>query len=344
MQKEESLAEKAPIFDYSSARDSAASPASRNQARAVVQAPASDLAPLDAPGIPVGKPRPSARRAAQVRSASAGSSLQSSLKSVAMSLEKPNTSEASPAAAKDPRVSSDRPSVKQAASRKAKSPSQKRSDKKRAAKGADDTAQDLATRDQGDVEDLPASGKKMRGKASQRKGRASKGARSGKRRPFRKPQSAGDLASLITNGILDLASAAVEFVKKPHSKAFYRGLVAVLAVVVALMFIYPSARDYYVALRNNAKSEAEYAALQEYYDQLKDEVETLNSDQGVEDAARDEFGMVMPGDVSLNVKDLESEADFDKDPTDIGITPAGSVEAPEEWYTPFCDFIFGYDG
>ena len=194
------------------------------------------------------------------------------------------------------------------------------------------------------MEDLPASGKKMRGKASQRKGRASKGARSGKRRPFRKPQSAGDLASLITNGILDLASAAVEFVKKPHSKAFYRGLVAVLAVVVALMFIYPSARDYYVALRNNAKSEAEYAALQEYYDQLKDEVETLNSDQGVEDAARDEFGMVMPGDVSLNVKDLESEADFDKDPTDIGITPAGSVEAPEEWYTPFCDFVFGYDG
>lgn len=333
MQKEESLAEKAPIFDYSSARDSAASPASRNQARAVGQAPASDLAPLDAPGHPAGKPRPSARRAAQVRSASAGSLGQSSLKSVAMSLEGPDASEAVPAAAKDPRVSSGRPSVKQAASRKAKGPSQKRSEKKRAAKGTDDAASDLA-------QDSVTTGKK----ASQGKGRASKGTRSGKRRTFRKPKSAGDLASLITSGILDLASAAVGFVKKPHSKAFYRGLVAVLAVVVALMFIYPSARDYYVALRNNAKSEAEYAALQEYYDQLKDEVETLNSDQGVEDAARDEFGMVMPGDVSLNVKDLESEADFDKDPTDIGITPAGSVEAPEEWYTPFCDFIFGYDG
>ncbi|MGN0262482.1 MAG: septum formation initiator family protein [Eggerthellaceae bacterium] len=337
------MAEKAPIFDYSAARDSAASPASQNRARAVGGSPAGDFTALDAAGIPAGKSRPPARRTSQARPVSAGPSRQSSLKSVAMSLEEPDASEAALAAAKDPRVSSDRPSVKQAASRKAKSPSQKRSEKKRAAKGAGDTARGAAEV-RGDAENPVAVGKGVRGKASSKKGKASKDARSQKRRTLRKPKSAGDLASLITNGILDLASAAVEFVKKPHSKAFYRGLVAALAVVVALMFIYPSVRDYYVALRNNAKSEAEYAALQEYYDQLKDEVETLNSDQGVEDAARDEFGMVMPGDVSLNVKDLESEADFDKDPTDIGITPAGSVEAPEEWYTPFCDFIFGYDG
>lgn len=339
------MAEKAPIFDYSAARDSAASPVPQNQVRAVGQVPAGDRATLDAPGIPVGKSRPSVRRASQARPVSAGSSRQSSLKSVAMSLEESDASPSAPAAARDPRVSSDRPSVKQAASRKAKSPSQKRGEKKRAAKGADDAVQGaMAQQGQSDRGDSASDGKKVRGGASSGKGKASKGARSAKRRTFRKPKSAGDLAALITDGILDLASAAVEFVKKPHSKAFYRGLVAALAIVAALAFIYPSARDYYVALRNNAKSEAEYAALQEYYDQLKDEVETLNSDQGVEDAARDEFGMIMPGDVSLNVKDLESEADFDKDPTDIGITPAGSVEAPEEWYTPFCDFIFGYDG
>lgn len=338
------MAEKAPIFDYSAARDSAAPPASQNRARAVGQVPEGDFTASGAAGISAGKPRPSTGRASQARSVSRGSSRQSSLKSVAMSLDAPDDTVSASAAAKDPRVSSDRPSVKQAASRKAKSPSQKRSEKKRSAKGTGDAAQGAVERVQGDAEDLAATGKRARGKASSKKGKASKGVRSGKRRTLQKPKSAGDLASLITNGILDLASAAVEFVKKPHSKAFYRGLAAALAVVIALMFIYPSARDYYVAFRNNAKSEAEYAALQDYYDQLKDEVETLNSDQGVEDAARDEFGMVMPGDVSLNVKDLESEADFDKNPTDIGITPAGSVEAPEEWYTPFCDFIFGYDG
>lgn len=157
-------------------------------------------------------------------------------------------------------------------------------------------------------------------------------------------KSAGDLATSITEGILKLATAVVEFAKKPHSKKFNRGVAIALALVVAITFIYPSAKDYYVAIRDNAKSEAEYAALQEYYEQLKEDVEVLGTDQGIEDAARDEFGMIMPGDVAMNIKDLDSEADFDKNPTEIGITPAGSIKAPEKWYTYILDPFFGYEG
>lgn len=157
-------------------------------------------------------------------------------------------------------------------------------------------------------------------------------------------KSAGDLATSITEGILKLATVVVEFAKKPHSKRFNRGVAIALALVVAITFIYPSAKDYYVAIRDNAKSEAEYAALQEYYEQLKEDVEVLGTDQGIEDAARDEFGMIMPGDVAMNIKDLDSEADFDKNPTEIGITPAGSIKAPEKWYTYILDPFFGYEG
>lgn len=343
------MAEKAPIFDYSKVRDGAASPTSEDRPIAVGQVSGESAVLQDRGGAPVGKPRPSVRRVPQRRSGRAGS-----LKSVASSLEGGSSEYPAPETGEAGLVGepSRRPSVKQASARKSKSPSQKRSEKKRGAskKAADgavsgsvdaldgsraEEARDSRAVSPGSRNGLPS--------PSGEKG-AAKGSPSGKGRAVSKPQSAGDVSSLVTNGILNLVSAVVEFVKKPHSKAFNRGLVAALALVVALMFIYPSARDYYVATRNNAKAEAEYAALQEYYDQLKDDVETLGTDQGVEDAARDEFGMIMPGDVSLNVKDLESEADFDKNPTEIGITPAGSIEAPEEWYTPFLDFVFGYEG
>lgn len=132
------------------------------------------------------------------------------------------------------------------------------------------------------------------------------------------------------------------FATRKHGRVFYLlvGLVACIAVFMA--FLYPSVQDYYIALRDQAKSQAEYAALQNHQAQLQQDVDYLSSDEGVEDAVRAKYGWVYPSENSVLVQGVQSESDFDG--TSVGAIPSGSVPAPETWYSGFLDQFFGYQG
>ena len=114
-----------------------------------------------------------------------------------------------------------------------------------------------------------------------------------------------------------------------------------LVIVVAMgAFIYPPAQQYYVSIREQARLEAEYAAITERNEKLQNTVDYLQSDAGIEQRARDEFGWVKAGEEAVKVTGVnipEEESSVDHVPDVL----SSDVEAPETWYSPFLDKLFG---
>lgn len=119
------------------------------------------------------------------------------------------------------------------------------------------------------------------------------------------------------------------------------GAVAAALVIVALAagFLYPAAKDSYVAMRAQAQLQAEYDALMQRNEAIQANVDRLSTDEGVEDRAREEFGWVKSGENSVNVYGLEQDEEA-ASTLNADVT-AGSVPAPDTWYSSFLDPLFG---
>lgn len=122
---------------------------------------------------------------------------------------------------------------------------------------------------------------------------------------------------------------------------------AVLCLVLAVVFLYTPAQQFYQAQRENSRLNAEYAILEERNNALDAVNDTLASDAGMEDAVRQKYGYVRQGDqvavvsgLSDNVVGTARAADNDFIEANV---LSSTVKAPEEWYTPFLDAFFGYE-
>ena len=145
------------------------------------------------------------------------------------------------------------------------------------------------------------------------------------------------------SGLKNFVLAFVDsFTSGKRSMRFYVAFVSFICVICIGLFLYPNVKDYYTAVRNQAKSQAEYEALQEYYEELQDDVAYMDTDEGVEDAARSKYGWTKSDENGVLVQGVQSESDFDE--TDIGIVPEGSIKAPDTWYSGILDPFFGYEG
>lgn len=120
-----------------------------------------------------------------------------------------------------------------------------------------------------------------------------------------------------------------------------RNLMAVACTLAAVMLagsLYTPAQQYYQQIRERDRLAAEYAAVQDRNDVLQDTVDRLGTDEGLEDKAHAEFGLVMPEEQTASVIgiDVDNSPEFH-----ANVTP-GSVAAPETWYSPFLDIFFLY--
>ena len=147
----------------------------------------------------------------------------------------------------------------------------------------------------------------------------------------------------------------------------------VLVVAAALAALYFPLQDLYVAYRSQSILKEQIAIREAYNDLLEEEVEALLSEEGVQDIARKELGMVMEGETALNVTGLDEDgnaivedsddADEDEDAdseeadeetsstTDSTPSTAAEVAAAEAavyensaWYWKLLDTIFFFDG
>lgn len=117
---------------------------------------------------------------------------------------------------------------------------------------------------------------------------------------------------------------------------------AVAIIALICVCIYTPAQQYYQTLRLNDQLEAEYKAIEERNDALGLDLATLNTREGVEARAHEQFGLVKEGEESANVLGLDYT--YDHSTTMMAAIPSGSVEMPEPaWYTPLLDAIFGIE-
>lgn len=120
--------------------------------------------------------------------------------------------------------------------------------------------------------------------------------------------------------------------------ALLTSLVVAACLVFGCVFLYDPAKTYYQEIRECDRLEAEYAALQQRNEAIQDEVDSLSTDAGIEDKARSEFGWVKEGENAVSVAGVDTEDDSDF----MANIVAGSVEAPDTWYS-FLDPIFGVE-
>ena len=121
--------------------------------------------------------------------------------------------------------------------------------------------------------------------------------------------------------------------------------IAVAAVTACLalscVFLYPAAQQYYHAVREHDRLEAEYAALEDRNAALQTEVSSLQTASGVERRAHEQFGWVKEGEQTASVRGLDLERDTAS--TFRANITSDSIEAPETWYSPFLDALFGVE-
>ena len=125
------------------------------------------------------------------------------------------------------------------------------------------------------------------------------------------------------------------------SRTFMIGAAVAACLVMSTVFLYPTAQRYYCSVRDHDKLVIEYDALVDRNQALQSDVDSLQTDAGVEQRAHEQLGWVKKGEESANVRGLNLE----ETQQGSNITPnisSDSVQAPDTWYSPLLDLVFGY--
>lgn len=164
-----------------------------------------------------------------------------------------------------------------------------------------------------------------------------------KQRQANRMQSSGTAPSLgsAASGIAGGISAAAEKVRS--TPKLLVALVTVACVLLVCLFLYQPAQQYYQSVRENARLEAEYAAVLDRNASLSETNAALQSDAGIETELRDRYNYVKSGEQTANVSGLaDSDASASVTANVAGNISTGSVSTPTTWYSPVLDVVFGY--
>ena len=102
-------------------------------------------------------------------------------------------------------------------------------------------------------------------------------------------------------------------------------------VVLAVLAIYFPVRDLYIAHRTQDILRQQVEIRDKYNDTLQKQVDRYLSKEGVEDAARKDLGMVMPGEKTITVKGLDEDGNpVSEDSGDSEDDAASEADASSE--------------
>lgn len=136
------------------------------------------------------------------------------------------------------------------------------------------------------------------------------------------------------------------YVSRHKPRTYVAALVAA-CLAVAMVLIYQPTKQYYVAMRTQQQVQAQYDAQQSHSDELQAEVDNLQTDEGIEDRARQQYGMVKNGENAVRVQgDGVGQEDATQQSTSANasasISKQNHVSAPDTWYSGVLDKVFGY--
>lgn len=125
-----------------------------------------------------------------------------------------------------------------------------------------------------------------------------------------------------------------------------RGVIAAVVFVClvgSFISIYGPAQQYYQSIRDNDRTQAQYAAIEARSDALEAQNDRLVGDTGVETIAHKDYGWVKQGEQTAKVEGLSDSA-YAKEEAGSTITAnvaIGNIDYPETWYSPILDKFFG---
>lgn len=131
---------------------------------------------------------------------------------------------------------------------------------------------------------------------------------------------------------------------EPSEKRSRKAVICLVAVALAAFVsvsLYEPAQHYYHSVREHDRLQAELAAVDARNAELEDAVAYLQTDTGIEQSARDQLGWVRENEHSVYVQGIESAGTTNSTASTAGSIVPGSVAAPETWYSPILDAIFG---
>lgn len=131
---------------------------------------------------------------------------------------------------------------------------------------------------------------------------------------------------------------APQKVAKNFTLKFSRPLFAIAIIAFVCFMLYTPAQQYYLQMRETSRLQAEYVAVSQRSSTLLSDIKRLETDEGIEDRAHQDLGYIKRGEATASIKGL----DFSHREELQSNVPPGSVPAPETWYSPVLDFIFGY--
>lgn len=115
------------------------------------------------------------------------------------------------------------------------------------------------------------------------------------------------------------------------------GVLALLLVAAAVL--YPIGCTYYQTLRQEQRLQAELDAVNERNAQLEAENKALETSEGVESQAREEYGWVKDGEKATVVTNSSEEKQGDL-PSQVD---GSQIEPPHTWYYDILDVVFRAD-
>lgn len=118
----------------------------------------------------------------------------------------------------------------------------------------------------------------------------------------------------------------------------FRAVIAIACILFILLMLYGPAQQYYCQMRETDRIQAEYAAVAARSATLAEDIHLLSTDEGIADKAHADLGYVKAGEQTGVVNGLKIE---DYENFQGNVAP-GSVPAPDTWYSPVLDILFGY--
>ena len=117
------------------------------------------------------------------------------------------------------------------------------------------------------------------------------------------------------------------------------GLLVLAFVLLSAIFLYPATRDYYVAVREQARATAEYELVAQRNADLARSIASLQTEAGIEDRARGEYGWAKDGENVVTVVGLGSS----ESKMDVADLANAKATTPTTWYSGILDPVFGYN-
>ena len=125
------------------------------------------------------------------------------------------------------------------------------------------------------------------------------------------------------------------------SPKFFACMTLAVCLALSCVVLYTSLQQYYQSVRERDRLAAEYAALVERNSAIEGEVASLQTETGVEYAAHEQLGWIKEGEQTAKVSGLSSSEE--KSASVHANIVSGSIAAPETWYSPILDPLFGVE-